>query len=259
MITRRTAILAGAAALAQTPFSWPNGKKCAVSLTFDDARVSQIDAGLDLLKEAGAKATFYLVPDTAKQRLPGWKRAIADGHEIANHTRLHPCTGNYAFARRKALEDLTLEKLAADIDACSAELEQMLGVKPVSFAYPCGQKFVGRGENVKSYVPVIAKRFLTGRGYLDESPNDPKICDLAALMGTGFDGVPFETMRSIVTSARNEGRWVVFVGHDIGKSARQTVDDGALRQFIAFANDPSSGIWLDTVEAVGRYVKRSRV
>ena len=259
MITRRF-FLASAAAAAQTqqPFQWPAGKKCAVSLTFDDARLSQPDVGLALLKEAGAKATFYLVPDSVKRRLAGWKQAVADGHEIANHSRLHPCSGNFAFSRQKALEDLTLERLTGDIEGCNADLEQMLGVKPVSFAYPCGQKFVGRGENVKSYVPIIAKRFLTGRGYMDESPNDPAFCDFAALMGTAFDGMPFDEMQKIVAAARDQGRWVVFAGHEIGKSARQTTDTEALRELIAFAKDPANGIWLDTVETVARYIKRNR-
>ena len=30
-------------------FSWPEGKKMALSLTFDDARLSQIDTGIPLL------------------------------------------------------------------------------------------------------------------------------------------------------------------------------------------------------------------
>ena len=33
---------------AQTPFAWPEGKRVAVSLTFDDARASQPVAGLDV-------------------------------------------------------------------------------------------------------------------------------------------------------------------------------------------------------------------
>jgi peptidoglycan/xylan/chitin deacetylase (PgdA/CDA1 family) len=262
-MTRRSfcagvATVSAASAQTRAGFVWPEGRKCAVSLTFDDARLSQVDVGLSILKEADAKCTFYLVPDRAKQRLAGWKQAVADGHEIGNHTRLHPCTGNYAFSKAKALENLTLERMAEDIDGCNSDLTQMLGVKPVSFAYPCGQKFVGRGENVKSYVPVIAKRFLTGRGYLDESPNDPAICDFAALMGTGFDGLTFDEMQRIVTAARNQSRWVVFVGHEIGKSAHQTTDTGALRQLIAFAKDPSNGIWMDTVETIARYIKRNR-
>src|SRR5437762_2810991 len=39
-------------------FRWPNGRRAAVSLSFDDARVSQIDTGLALLKRQLVKVTL---------------------------------------------------------------------------------------------------------------------------------------------------------------------------------------------------------
>src|SRR5665647_322561 len=74
-------------------FSWPKGKQVAVSLSFDDARLSQVDAGTALLDQYGIKATFYVGPSGVKQRLEGWKKAVANGHEIGNHSLNHPCTG----------------------------------------------------------------------------------------------------------------------------------------------------------------------
>ena len=80
------------------PFHWPDGYRAAVSLSFDDARLSQIDIGLPLFKRLGVKVTFFVEPRGVQQRLGGWKQAVLDGHEIANHTLTHPCTGNYAFS-----------------------------------------------------------------------------------------------------------------------------------------------------------------
>jgi peptidoglycan/xylan/chitin deacetylase (PgdA/CDA1 family) len=40
------------------PFRWPNGKRVAVSLSFDDTRASQMDAGLPLFDRYHAKVTF---------------------------------------------------------------------------------------------------------------------------------------------------------------------------------------------------------
>src|SRR5690242_18300226 len=74
---------------------WPEGKKVAVSLSFDDARLSQVDAGIPMLDEYGVKATFYLNPDPMRERLEGWRKAVASGHEIGNHSKTHPCSGNY--------------------------------------------------------------------------------------------------------------------------------------------------------------------
>ena len=43
-------------------FQWPEGKKMGLSLTFDDARLSQVDKGIPLLDKYGIKATFNLSP-----------------------------------------------------------------------------------------------------------------------------------------------------------------------------------------------------
>lgn len=154
-------------------FRWPDGKRAAISLSFDDARISQIDTGLALLNRQHVKATFFVQPENVRKRPEGWKKAVTDGHEIGNHSKSHPCTGNYTFSRANALEDYSLKMMAAQLDGANAEIESLLGVKPRTFAYPCGQKFVGRGLDVRSYVPLVADRFLAGRRYLDESANDP--------------------------------------------------------------------------------------
>ena len=80
---------------------WPSGKKMALSLTFDDARFSQIDTGIPLLDKYGVKATFYISPGSMLQRADGWKSAVMNGHEIGNHSLYHPCSGNFTWSRNK--------------------------------------------------------------------------------------------------------------------------------------------------------------
>src|SRR5690349_20329548 len=94
----------------QRPFAWPDGKRAAVSLSFDDARPTQVDAGLPILDRYGVKATFYLSPPNVAQRQEAWRNAAAHGHEMGNHTLTHPCTGNFPWSRTNALEDKTLEQ-----------------------------------------------------------------------------------------------------------------------------------------------------
>ncbi|MGH7950087.1 MAG: polysaccharide deacetylase family protein [Candidatus Binataceae bacterium] len=240
------------------PFQWPAGKHAAISLSFDDARLSQPDVGLALLEKCGVKATFFVEPRNAEPRLEGWKKIVAAGHEIGNHSQSHPCTGNYAFSLANALEDYTLDRMAKDLDGGSADIERLLGVKPKTFAYPCGLKFVGRGRDVRSYVPLVAERYLVARGYLDEAANDPAFCDLAQAMGTGFDDMDFAGMKKLVDQAAKDGRWVIFVGHEIGQKGFQITDTAALEALCKYAKDPANGIWIDTVENVGRYVQQQR-
>ena len=246
----------GAAADAKDGFRWPEGKRVAVSLSFDDARASQVDAGLPLLDKYGVKATFYVTPRNLEKRLDGWKKAAANGHEIGNHSTSHPCTANYPFSSKNALENYTVAMMERDLDGASAEIERLLGVKPVTFAYPCGQKFIGRGVEVKSYVPLVAKRFLAGRGFRDEGTNDPASCDLAQALGVESDGLTFDEMKSLVSAA--QGRWLVLAGHEIGKPGRQTTQAAALEQLLQYAADPANGVWIDTVQAVGKYIRARR-
>jgi len=239
-------------------FRWPEGKRVAVSLSFDDARLSQMDAGVPLFDRHGAKVTFFVNPKNMVPRLALWKAAAAKGYEIANHTQNHPCTGNFVWSRERALEEFTPAMIEKEMDDANAEAERLVGRKPVTFAYPCGQKFIGRGAGTMSYVPLVAKRFLAGRGFRDEGANDPAFCDLAQLLGMESDGMSFEQMKAVVTKAAGEGGWLVFAGHEIGAPGNQTTLADTLEQFLRYAKDPANGVWLDTVENVARYVVAQR-
>jgi peptidoglycan/xylan/chitin deacetylase (PgdA/CDA1 family) len=243
----------------QEDFCWPEGKRAAISLTFDDARISQVDNGLPILDEYGAKATFYVSIRSFEERLDAWKRAVANGHEIGNHSLTHPCSGNFPFASKRALEDYTLYMMRYEMKEASNIVEQLIGVRPISFAYPCGQKFVGRGRNVKSYVPLVAEEFLAGRGWMDEWANDPTFCDMAQLMGVELDGKDFEQLKQLIDRTRTNGGWLIFCGHEIGEQGHQTTRSSTLKAICEYAQDPANGLWLDTVQAVARYIRNSRL
>ncbi|MBA7486634.1 hypothetical protein ES707_22195 [subsurface metagenome] len=242
----------------QEDFRWPEGKRAAISLTFDDARFSQVERGLPILDEYGAKATFYVSIEPLEKRLDEWKRAIANGHEIGNHTLTHPCSGNFSFARERALENYTLDKMRNELEEANNIIERLLDVRPVTFAYPCGQKYVGRGRNLKSYVPVVAEEFFAGRGWMDEWSNDPGFCDMAQLMAMELDGKDFEQVKQLFDRTLANGGWLVFCGHDIGEGGRQTTLSSTLKAICEYAQDPANGLWLDTVEAVARYILKQR-
>ena len=152
---------------------WPAGKRAAVSLSFDDARPSQLSEGLPVFAESNTKVTFFLTAGNIGTHADDWRRAAGAGHEIGNHTVNHPCSGNFAWSAPRALEDATLATMRTEMTEASQIIEQATGVRPVSFAYPCGQTFVGRGRQVTSYVPIVSELFVAGRGWLSEGPNDP--------------------------------------------------------------------------------------
>lgn len=237
---------------------WPDGKRMAISLSFDDARYSQVDSGTAVLDQYGVKATFYVVPSSVEKRLEGWKKAVAAGHEIGNHSLSHPCTGNYPFSRRNALEDYSLKKMRYELTECNNRIRQLLGVNAQVFAYPCGQKFVGRGKNIKSYVPLVADLFISGRGWLDEAANDAGFCDLAQITGMEMDGKSFEEILTLIKSAAETGAWLTLAGHEMASAGEQTTSLKMLEELMRYAQDPANGIWIAPVGVVAKYIQDQR-
>lgn len=61
-----------------------------VYLTFDDGPVPEVTpALLDILREAGVKATFFMVADNVRKYPDLAARVVAEGHSVGNHTFHH--------------------------------------------------------------------------------------------------------------------------------------------------------------------------
>jgi peptidoglycan-N-acetylglucosamine deacetylase len=241
-----------------TAFEWPERKQIALSLTFDDARESQVQGGTALLDQLGVKATFYVLPEAVESQLEGWRKAKDNGHEIGNHSQKHPCSGNFEWARANALEGYSMKQMKRELLEANKNLENLLGVKVESFAYPCGQTFIRRGKETKSYVPIVADLFITGRGWLDEAPNDPTYCDFAQLTGIEMDGKNFEDILPILEKAKQSNHWVVLAGHEMGESGAQTTRLSMLKKLIEYSKNPANGVWIAPVGTVAKYVSSKR-
>ncbi len=62
-----------------------------VAMTFDDGPHAQNTPRLlDILKQRGIKATFFVVGQNAAEYPDILKRIVAEGHELANHSYTHP-------------------------------------------------------------------------------------------------------------------------------------------------------------------------
>jgi peptidoglycan/xylan/chitin deacetylase (PgdA/CDA1 family) len=240
------------------PFAWPQGKQCAVSVTFDDARPSQVAAGFPILDRHGVRGTFYVMSARVAERHPDWLAAVERGHEAGNHSMKHPCSGNFAFSRARALEDYTLAQMEAEILEASDAIEKLLKIRPKTFAYPCAQTFVGRGLNHQSYVPIIARHFVVGRWGFNEISSDPNWLDLALVTSLSMDDISWEAALKLIEFALKEGRWLILTGHDVGQDHWQSVRSDTLDKICQYCQDESNGVWIDTVAAVGEYIRKNR-
>lgn len=231
-------------------FPWPGGSRGAVTLTFDDGMQSQLATAMPILENYGLRGTFYVNP-TPEFLAQGerWAAAHGRGHEVGNHTVSHPCSQNFAFISqngRTPLESLTLVDIEAEIVETRRLLEQMIpGLGPVSFAYPCYQPFVGRGDSRQSYVPVVARHCVAGRGR-GETPNDPFACDTAYLWSFPCERMTGAQLVGLVEEALALGRWTILTFHGIHEG-HLAVADRDLDMLCAHLARRSAAIWTPTV------------
>src|SRR5580704_5667536 len=105
-----------------------DGAGC-VALTFDDGP-DPVDTPklLDLLREKGVKATFFVVGKRADQYPEIVRRAWAEGHLIANHTWSHYSL--FCF--------LTPSRLRQEIERGTESVRRICGFRPRLFRSPVG-------------------------------------------------------------------------------------------------------------------------
>ncbi|MEC8993372.1 MAG: polysaccharide deacetylase family protein [Candidatus Latescibacterota bacterium] len=237
-------------------FPWPEGKRFALSLSFDDARASCLDHGIPLLNTHGVKATFYVLPHPVEEHLESWRAAAEAGHEMGNHTASHPCSANFHWiSPDRRTEDWTLPQMETDLDEATVALQRLLDVTPRSFAYPCGNTTVGRGEQAHSYIPAIAKRFVCGRLFKSEGPVDPDTADLSAVFGVDMDERDYADLVPYLDQARERSTWLVLAGHDMCLDKRQGVRRETLEALCVLADGDA---WVAPVADVADHILAHR-
>ncbi|WP_432412058.1 polysaccharide deacetylase family protein [Rasiella sp. SM2506] len=95
-----------------------------IYLTFDDGPIPEVTPWvLDLLKEYDAKATFFCIGENVKKHPEIFKRIIAEGHRIGNHTFHH--LNGWKTKREEYLKDI----VAAEKQFNSIQLSEKTPLK----------------------------------------------------------------------------------------------------------------------------------
>ncbi len=103
-----------------------------VALTFDDGpSLDHTPRVLDLLRDAGCRATFFVVGQRVESSGAGGReilrRMIAEGHEIGNHSFVH--------GHAPRLSALSLKK---DLERCQEAVVNACGARPRLYRPPGG-------------------------------------------------------------------------------------------------------------------------
>lgn len=236
---------------------WLDQCQGAVSLTFDDGNESQLQLAIPLLNKYGLQATFYLNPrENYQEQLKPWRAVAQTGHEIGNHTVNHPCSKNFAFIsenNRPALEEMTLDDIEAEIVEAGKRIRHVIPEQTAnSFGYTCYQPFVGRGATRQSYVPVVARHCVAGRGR-GERPNDPRYCDLWYLWSTPCERMTGAELVGVAEQAPSQGRWSILTFHGVN-DGHLHVAAGDLEELCAYLARNRERIWTAPLATIAQRV-----
>lgn len=123
----------------------PDAAEGAVALTFDDGPDPEVTpAVLELLDQAGARASFFLIGHRAQAHPELVKEIVRRGHRVENHTQHHP----NAFAAFGPW------RTGREIDGAQRTLTPLAGRAPLYFRPPAGFRS-------PLLEPLLARRGLT--------------------------------------------------------------------------------------------------
>ena len=106
-------------------------EKKVIYLTFDDGPSYLVtERILDILKENGVKATFFVVGSQIKDREKTLRRIFDEGHSIGLHTYSHKYNKIYS----------SQENFIEEMRKTSDEINSVIGISPTIIRFPAGSK-----------------------------------------------------------------------------------------------------------------------
>ncbi|PHN06261.1 sialate O-acetylesterase [Flavilitoribacter nigricans] len=233
-----------------------NGKKCAVSLTYDDALNVHLDNAIPLLDSLRLKGTFYLTASSpaGSGRIEDWRRAAADGHELGNHTLFHPCDASrpgMSWVRPEYdLSTYSLDRITRELRMTNAYLEAIDGRQDRTFAFTCGHKAVAEG----TFIQEMEHEFLAARAVRHEMHPIEEV-DLMDVDCYSINGQSGEELIQLVQKAEAEGTLLVFLFHGVGGEHNLNVSLEAHRTLLRYLKERESEIWVAPMRDIAKHVQ----
>lgn len=240
----------------QEKIAWPQHKKAAIVLTYDDALTSQLTIAVPQLNAAHFKATFFLTGDIDAQTIPLWRALNKKGFELANHTIFHPCSST--DDNPVASDNYTPHGIILEIEAMNHFLFALDGKDTRTYAYPCAETTVGG----KDYVDTLRKyrlvKYARIGGDTDAIITDFKHLDLLRVPSYGLeDNTPAANLIAFVKRVQQTGGMGIIMFHGIGGDYI-TTSAAVHLQLLNYLKEHKKKIWVATFQEVMDYVEQEK-
>jgi peptidoglycan/xylan/chitin deacetylase (PgdA/CDA1 family) len=216
---------------------YKGGKEAAASYTFDDGYASS-DKIASIFENRGFRATFYIVPTTVEGTTGWdfWKALHNKGHEVGNHSMTHTID----------MSDPTLsdQALNTEINGAQQLIEQKLGVRPLTFAFPWHQ-YTSKAFSIANQNHFSVRQKEIGESNYAFAFFDQ---DHAATLADAL-----AIANNQLTDMVNSGGWLVAGGHGVDGDGWSPVTSQFLQDHLSHASQYASRLWIDTYANVARY------
>lgn len=197
---------------------FPEGKKAAVSFSYDDGAVSQLTYAVPQLEAAGVRGTFYQITSAGHflEKIDLWKAAAARGHEMGNHTVHHRdrVSKDNSYV---GLDAMTEADIRREVHEANAWLDTTFGKDPArSFAYPFAYAAIGTPPDEAPYTRAILEVNACARLGGSSAPNDPATVEPARVRSFSFGNPSLAQLQDYCLQAEAMGGWTVLTFHGVG-------------------------------------------
>lgn len=122
-----------------------------VYLTFDGGPDANTQKILDVLKQYGVKATFFVFGDTSKKMKPVYRRIVKEGHTLGMHS----------FSNRYQEVYASEEAFTEDFDKLSDYLRQVTGTECRFYRFPGGSCNEISNVPMTEFVQILNEKNIT--------------------------------------------------------------------------------------------------
>lgn len=244
-------------------FTWPQGQRCAVSLTYDDALPIHYEMVAPLLAEKGLIATFNVFAHSGfTDDTSNWKRVASLGHELGNHTLFHPCRREpeerYRWlAPHYDLCNYTRQRWLDEIRVANCLLHMIDGQSERTFGNTCNTS-IGGGKHKVDLGELITSLFIAGRGPCNGRIVEPANLNYGALGHFNGDGRSFIDIQQDIEQAMDQGGWIIFMFHGVGEGTHNGfIETKQHTRLIEYLAEHTEQIWTASMVKAATHLRQA--